>query len=136
MSAAQEIAARAKSQIGVPFRLHGRVPVHALDCVGLAAFAVFGEDGLRSIPTGYTLRGLHENWLLSELDSRGLREISREYEYVGGDLLIFRPAARQLHLGIAAASGVVHAHAGLKKITFTPTPYPWPVIGAWRLIGE
>ena len=116
--------------------MHGRDPGHALDCVGLAAFALFGDYGLRRIPNGYTLRGNQTDWLLSETSKRGLRQIRDEDGYASGDLLIFRTAVRQLHLGIICASGFVHAHAGLKKITFTPTPYPWPVIGCWRLIGE
>lgn len=40
---------RARSLIGVPFRLHGRNPRFGLDCVGLAA-EVFGEEQVAAAP--------------------------------------------------------------------------------------
>jgi len=132
----QEIETRAISQIGVPFRLHGRRPGTALDCIGLAAYALFGEKNNRSIPVGYRFRGDHVGWLESELQHFDLRLLTDGQRREAGDLLVFHVAARQLHLGILTSRGLVHAHAGLKRIVLAPSSSPWPVIGHWRKNGE
>lgn len=53
----QAISSRALSQLEVPFRLHGRSPGVALDCVGLVAMAIEPYLDGRSVPQHYALRG-------------------------------------------------------------------------------
>ena len=125
------IVERAESQLGVPFRLHGRAPGRGLDCIGFAAYSLFGAPGLSEIPASYRIRGHYEDWLTTELQNLGLIRQSLDESRGLGDLIVFRPAARQVHLGIVARGGIVHAHAGLRKIVVTPNP-PGSVIGHWR----
>jgi cell wall-associated NlpC family hydrolase len=125
------IVERAESQLGVPFRLHGRAPGRGLDCIGFAAYSLFGAPGLSEIPVTYRIRGHYEAWLTTELQNFGLIRQSLEEKQGFGDLIVFRPCARQVHLGIVARGGIVHAHAGLRKIVVTPNP-PWSVISHWR----
>jgi cell wall-associated NlpC family hydrolase len=128
------IAARAETQLGVPFRLHGRAPGRGLDCIGLAAYSLFGSGGLVEVATNYHLRGHYEDWLAAELQTLGLRLQLQGRQRNQGDLIVFRPSSKQVHLGIVAPGGIIHAHAGLRKIVVTPEP-PWSVIDLWRLKG-
>lgn len=130
------IEQRAISQLGVAFRLHGRSPGTALDCIGLAAYALWGLDYIGSLPASYRLRGDHADWLRWELKRLNLTPLINGQSREVGDLLIFNVAARQLHLGILTSRGLVHAHAGLKKIVLAPSSSSWPVIGHWRKNGE
>jgi hypothetical protein len=50
-----------------------------------------------------------------------------------GDVLLVRAHAFQPHLLIAAPGGAIHAHAGLRKVTFIPAPLPWAIEHQWRL---
>jgi len=55
-------------------------------------------------------------------------------ELEDGDVLVFAPGPAQLHLAIVApGGGIIHAHAGLRRVVRTPFPLPWPIIGHWRL---
>lgn len=128
------IAERAESQLGVSFRLHGRVPGRSLDCVGLAAYSLFGLSGLGLVAANYRLRGYYEDWLAAELQNLGLQPQPPNEAWALGDLIVFKPSTSQVHLGILAQGGVVHAHAGLRKIVMTPDPQ-MRVIGHWRLEG-
>ena len=131
---ATQIAERAESQLGVSFRLHGRAPGRSLDCVGLAAYSLFGLSGLGRVAVNYRLRGYYEDWLAAELQNLGLKPQLSNQPWALGDLIVFKPSASQVHLGISTKGGVVHAHAGLRKIVMTPDPQ-MRVIGHWRLEG-
>lgn len=114
--------------VGVPFRLHGRDPVHGLDCVGLVA-AAMAAQGLNPVaPNGYRLRiGDIGPWLSAAAASQ-LREVDQ-----GGDIALALVAPLQPHLLIMADGGFVHAHAGLGRVTFAPGPVPWPILRRWRV---
>ncbi|HUD93436.1 peptidoglycan endopeptidase [Sphingobium sp.] len=118
-----EVVERARTLVGVPFRLHGRGR-DGLDCVGLAALAL-GRTGVTNaygLRSGDAVRA--EIWLRAA----GLRPV----EHGGaGDLALVRPGPLQLHLMIATGDGFVHAHAGLGRVVETPGPSPWPVLGWW-----
>jgi len=125
---------RALSQLGVGFRLHGREAGRALDCIGLAAFALAGDAALREVPSSYHFRGHYQTWLEDELSKFGMLPCLSSGSVRRGDLTVFKPSARQIHLGIEVKGGVVHAHAGLRKVVLTPNPH-WKTIGRWRLKG-
>lgn len=135
----RQIIQRAVGQIGVPFRLHGREPGVGLDCVGLAAYALWGQQELKSLPSGYSLRGYHMAQLEAELKSRQIFRCAPHTTFIGGDLAIFEPAARQLHLGIYIGghlgAAFVHAHAGLRRIVMTPEIGAWKLADHWRPCG-
>jgi murein DD-endopeptidase / murein LD-carboxypeptidase len=122
-----EIAQRAMAQIGTPFRLHGRCAGMALDCVGLVAVAI---DTEHAIPFNYTLRGNFENDVIHFFDVAGFQKCCAAF--LDGDIVLVMAGPRQFHLMIAVQDGFVHADAGLRKITLTPGPPTWPVIGQWR----
>ena len=71
--AGDAIAERAITQIGTNFRLHGRTPRVALDCVGLVAYAIEATN----VPNSYSLKGVKLAYILSYMDSIGLQQLSK-----------------------------------------------------------
>ena len=117
---------RARSLLGVPFRLHGR-DRNGIDCVGLAALVADQQDGT---PTGYSMRNsLGARWV-SELDARGQRRA--EGAYSPGDILLMEAGPAQYHLGCWTGEGLIHADARLRRVVELPGQPPWPVLGAWH----
>jgi cell wall-associated NlpC family hydrolase len=129
------IACRALDLVGVPFKLHGRRPEAGLDCVGVVALALAGCGHPVESPCDYTLRGDYVDRISAFLDRECFCRLSNEI-MAAGDILLCRPAVRQLHLAIVTHVGAVHAHAGLRRVVLTPLPLPWPVIGHWRCSGD
>ena len=130
--AGDEIAARAMSQIGTPFRLHGRTPSVAFDCVGLVSFAIAAKD----VATTYSLKGAKLSDILSYMDSFGMQSSSTLACACSGDVAIVACSPRQFHLMVRAADGWVHSHAGLRKVVHTPGASPWPIVAVRRMIGD
>ncbi len=125
------IASFAKSQIGVPFRLHGRSADVMLDCVGLVEVALKTAGYVVCIPAAYSLRGDFAVLASECLADSGLkRQISNEI--LNGDIVLVQCGPAQNHLMIAVDGGFVHAHAGLRKIVFTPGESIWPILQIWR----
>lgn len=128
---ANAIAQKALTQVGVPFRLHGRVPNVGLDCVGLVAHAL----ALKNVPDDYSLRGNHAALADAYLKSCGCTLLSLHVAPVPGDIAVIMCAPRQLHLLVRVEQGWVHAHTGLRKVVLTPDPLPWPIAQIWRFEG-
>lgn len=126
------IAVRAMTQIGTPFRVHGRTPDIALDCVGLVAFAI----GAGGVIKDYSLKGVKLDFVISYMDSIGLCFLDRAARICDGDVAITACSAQQFHLMIRAADGWVHSHAGLRKVVHTPGASPWPIVAMRRMIGD
>jgi hypothetical protein len=129
------IAASALQQIGTPFRLHGRLPGAALDCVGLVANCM-EQSGLSiDAPFNYSIRGQHEQRITEFFAQSMFRALTHE-NVEPGDIAAVQCAVRQSHLMIRTARGWVHAHAGLGRVVLTPDPIEWPVTAIWRAIGD
>jgi cell wall-associated NlpC family hydrolase len=126
-----KLARAAEGYVGAAFRLHGRDPVTGLDCVGLvlAAMAAIGQP-IR-LPLRYGLRNSDPERFLRLAVMAGFTEAAAPFE--PGDVLVLEPGPAQLHLAIVVLGGVVHAHAGLRRVVRTPFPLCWPVAGQWRL---
>ncbi|USI71478.1 peptidoglycan endopeptidase [Sphingomonas morindae] len=120
------VVARARRCLGTAFRGHGRRPGEALDCVGLAAFALAVPDP----PGGYALRGGGAAGAAAAIGAAGLAPVRDGG--LPGDLLLLATGPHQLHLAIASAAGFIHADAGLGRVVEVPGPPPWPVIGRFR----
>ncbi|WP_295636799.1 peptidoglycan endopeptidase [Novosphingobium sp.] len=117
--------------IGVPFRLHGRIPATGLDCVGLVA-AAMKQAGYHPVaPQGYSVRALTVKPLLGFAATSGLVEVDER-----GDIWLAQVHSLQCHLLIAVPGGAVHAHAGLGRVVFMPDPLAWPIVMRWRLSAE
>lgn len=130
-----DIARRALYLVGVPFRLHGRKADTGLDCIGVVAMALAGRCDAICIPCDYTLRGDYRGRISAILGSACFHTIT-DGASQPGDILLLCPACRQLHFAIATQKGLVHAHAGLRRVVLTPATLPWPIIGHWRYIGD
>lgn len=126
-----DIARRAHDLIGAPFRLHGREGRHGVDCVGLVAHAA----GLMAVPRDYMMRGDYAARVTVVLQSARFRAPS-DHSLVDGDILSLRCGPRQMHLAVVVGQGVVHAHAGLRRVVWTPAPLPWPLLNHWRISGD
>lgn len=113
----------ARALIGKRFRLHGRAPETGLDCIGVVAWVY-----QLSVPTGYRLR------------TSDVRRVEEELRRLGflpglggpGEVVLLRPGAEQVHLGIMTSCGFVHADAGLRRVVEFPWRDDWEVLGYWR----
>lgn len=117
---------RARALVGTRFRLHGRANApgaSGVDCIGLVAHA-HGLD----VPTGYAIRGDAVDRLERVLVSLGFvaGAVARP-----GDLLVLRPGPVQLHLGLWAGDGLIHADALLRRVVETPGVPRWPLLSRW-----
>jgi hypothetical protein len=133
--AAQIISSRALSQVGVAFKLHGRRPGVALDCVGLVGHAIEPFDPQGSVPKDYRMSGDFLTCIETYLENTELSNIPKSTLLSDGDILLTQPGKRQQHLMIRSGQGFVHAHAGLRCVVFTPDPSPWPILKIWRITG-
>ncbi len=127
------ITKRAMSQIGVPYRLHARLPGVALDCAGLAGFAALGKK-CSDLPTDYALRGDTGERIHPVLARARFRKLDAATALKPGDIVLCQTAPRQLHLMVCVPEGFVHGHASLRRIVLTPYPSLWPIIHIWRPI--
>jgi hypothetical protein len=127
MTRGERAAAAVLGCVGAGFRLHGRDPVFGLDCVGVAAVAARGAACAMPVPSGYRLRGGDGAAVAAMLDGWLARGCGEE----AGALLLMRPGAGQLHLGVRVAGGIVHADAGLGRVVMRPGALAWPLVGAW-----
>ena len=127
--------AAAVSLVGVPFRMHGRDPVMGLDCVGLVAASLDMAGRKTATPIGYSLRNREIAPFLGFAQMNGFAEVHTPIQQ--GDLLLCSPGPAQFRLAISAPdqSGIIHAHAGLRRVTLTPGALPWPPLKHWRLTG-
>jgi len=130
---AQRFADAALTLVGAPFRLHGRSCETGLDCVGVAvaALAMIGRPA--APPDDYRLRGgslpRFDGWAAE----CGLAVVPQHGQGGAGDVLLCQAAPQQFHVMIDAGDLLVHAHAGLRRVTAMVPPAPWPVLRRWRL---
>ena len=130
-------AQAAAALAGTPYRLHGRDASTGVDCVGLVALAL-ARSGRRAVaPEGYALRALTVAPLLRFAGRNGFVPLDPGEAAAAGDLLLFRPSPIQAHLAIdLGRNGMVHAHAGLGRVTVEPGRPAWPLAARWRLSNE
>lgn len=121
--------------VGAAFRLHGRSPETGLDCVGVVAVCFFAAGYRFEVPIDYRIRGDFEARALAFFADTRFQNID-DGSWVAGDVLLFRPAARQIHLAVLTHFGAVHAHMGLGRVVLTPLPMPYDKIAQWRLQGD
>lgn len=125
------LAEAALGLVGVRFRLHGRQPETGLDCVGLVAAAMSKAGYAPKPPEGYSLRSVSVAGLLRKAGESGLRPAGP-----CGDIVLCMVNPVQPHLLIAVPGGFVHAHATLGRVTFMPSPLPWPIVQQWHLADK
>ena len=132
---ALRFAREAEDLVGSPFRLHGRDPVHGLDCVGVALLAL-RRCGI-GVPDigGYALRLGEPDRFIPRAEGYGFEPAYGSL--LAGDLVILRPSACQLHVAIVSiAGGMIHAHAGLGRVVHQAAAGDWPLQSHWRLGAE
>jgi len=127
----EALARAAESYLGARFRLHGRDPITGFDCLGLVLVAMADIGRPVRLPLRYGLRTVAPERYLKLADSAGfVAAAGKPLEL--GDGLALEPGPAQIHLAIVGPGGVVHAHAGLRRVVRTPLPLPWPIVGHWR----
>ena len=124
-SDASSRVAAARALIGTPFRLQGRGR-DGLDCFGL--FAVV-HGLLADAPRSYALRGTPSDQAMEMLDRHFIRRLAMAPQVA--DILLLQPGLDQLHLGLWTGTGLVHAHAGLRRVVETPGLPAFPLLGIW-----
>ncbi|MCJ2184717.1 hypothetical protein MTR62_18775 [Novosphingobium sp. 1949] len=129
-----DLARAARTLVGVRFRLHGRDPARALDCVGVLG-AALERCGLASagLPGGYPLRTTRPPDFARIAARLGL--VAGADEHAPGTILLLRTAACQYHVAIVTRPGpiAVHAHAGLGRVVEGPITPDWPRLHRWCL---
>jgi cell wall-associated NlpC family hydrolase len=127
-----ELARAAERYVGAAFRPHGRDPITGFDCLGLVLMAMADIGRPIRFPLRYALRN-RDLGRFERLPAKfGLAEVEAPFE--AGDMLLLETGPAQLHLAIIAGEGgIVHAHAGLRRVVHTPFPVPWPIVRQWRL---
>ena len=133
MAIGPALARAAEANLGVPFRLHGRDPASGLDCLGLVAHA-FRACGRAAAPEPpYTLRAGRAARFDGFARQCGLLSATGDPE--PGDIVMLGTGPAQIHLAIISpgGAGLIHAHAGLRRVVEQPFPSPWPVLRHWRL---
>ncbi|MEX6723402.1 NlpC/P60 family protein [Parapedomonas caeni] len=131
------VVALARACLGTPFRAQGRLPGVGLDCVGLVVH-VARARGLRvDDRADYALTGDHDR-LAGALSGAGLAPVAIA-DITAGDVLLFRLAGVQSHLGIASRTGdgapaLIHAHLGLRRVVEHRLDDDWraALVAAWR----
>lgn len=118
----------ARSLVGIPFRPQGRDPATGVDCAGLAILCFHLPATVGR--TDYRLRGKHGDELVT-VAKRHFRRVSRN-KARPGDLLMFRVADDQFHLGVKTERGLIHADAGLRAVIERPGEAPWALVGIFR----
>jgi len=128
----RDLAQAALALVGTPFRLHGRDPVHGLDCVGLIE-AALRECGIAAhLPFDYALRNRSMPELGPITAILGLKRARGAVRR--GDVLLLRISACQYHFAIAVDGDLaVHAHAGLGRVVCGPLLPEWTPCSRWRL---
>jgi len=128
-----ELARATEGFVGASFRLHGRHPTTGVDCLGLVLMAMAEIGRPVRLQASYGLRNLEPERLLQLPAEAGFVE-APDNELEHGDVLLFAPGPAQLHTAVVAiGGGIIHAHAGLRRVVRTPFPLPWTIIGHWRL---
>ena len=119
---------RARSLVGVRFRLQGRDPAVGLDCVGVVINAF--ELQRAAFPCDYNLRG-HALAKVDAVMSRHFRRVSRPAAATG-DVLVFRCGPDRLHLGVHGGEHLIQADALIGRVVERPWPAEWPIARAYR----
>ena len=127
--ASAAIVAAARGCVGTRFRVQGRVPGHALDCIGVVLVAARAAGANFVVPP-YRLGSDREADLDAALAAHGCVAVTAAEP---GDILVVAPAAHRRHLGIAVPGGLVHAHAGLGRVVEGPIDADWAIVAALRL---
>lgn len=127
-----ELARAAERYVGATFRPHGRDPVTGFDCLGLVLMALADIGRPVRFPLRYSLRNRDLGRFERLPAKAGFAETEAPCE--PGDVLLLKTGPAQLHFAIVASrGGIVHAHAGLRRVVHTPFPLRWPIVRQWRL---
>lgn len=118
----------ARDLIGIPFKLHGRDRGTGLDCVGVVAEVVRATGRQPVVPEGYSLRNAGVSHFLKFASANTLMPTDHS-----GHIVLCMVNPIQPHLLVRVSGGFVHAHAGLRRVTFMPDPLPWPITMQWNL---
>lgn len=126
------LADAAEQLVGCSFKLYGRDPISGVDCVGLLLCSLRAIGAPILEPEQYSLRNLSVEAQVECAPALGLEEASGRSRT--GDVLLFQLATSQYHLGIVSTGqGLIHAHAGLRRVVISPTLTSWPIHRSWRL---
>ncbi len=122
------IVAAVRACVGTRFRPQGRIAGVGLDCIGVALIAAAAAECPAMAPA-YALGGDHETRLDAAVAALGCAMVPDPRD---GDLLVLAPGPGRRHLAVVTDRGVVHAHAGVRRVVEGPLDPAWIYIAAWR----
>ncbi|GMN02276.1 hypothetical protein [Erythrobacter sp. MTPC3] len=132
LASGHHLAMAAATFEGCRFRLHGRNPVTGLDCIGLLAVSLNAIGRDHGLPVNYGLRNSGVTHLFGCAQQSGFVSVTGTVR--AGDVLLTSPGPAQYHIAIADnRAGIIHAHAGLRRVVCqSRISLPDPV-QIWRL---
>lgn len=116
---------------GTPFRLYGRDPAQALDCVGFVEAVLSAAGSKIQLPERYRLRNRSIEPMLRFASAQSVAEIVGPGR--AGDIILYRLPDMQHHLAILLEHGrIAHAHAGLGRVVIGRQETDWQILKIWR----
>jgi cell wall-associated NlpC family hydrolase len=133
---AEPIIAAARACVGTPFRHQGRLPGIALDCAGLVVHVATANGFECADVQGYPRRP--NGGLLAALDAQpSLCRVDGFPQ--AGDVVVFHyeDDKHEGHLGIATATGIIHAWAYARKVAEHDWSPDWKkrIYAVYRFVG-
>jgi len=125
--------AAVRAAIGTPFRPQGRVAGLGLDCVGVVLLALAGAGVPLPATPAYALGGEHAALVDATCQTIGLRPRRGLRWAKPGDLILFQLGSGNRHMAVLSDGGIIHAHAGLRRVVEGPLPPDWPVVAVLAL---
>jgi murein DD-endopeptidase / murein LD-carboxypeptidase len=122
----------ARALAGVPFRPQGR-DLTGLDCLGVALLAASAAGVSVALPP-FPMRGTRLADARNLLLSWGCTECPATAA-APGDLLLRSVGPRQVHLAVRTGTGLVEAHAALRRVVERPLAPGETWDSGWRLPG-
>jgi cell wall-associated NlpC family hydrolase len=131
MSTGDRIAQAARASIGTRYRPQGSTSA-GVDCVGLVLVALARAGRPLAVEQSYPRRFHARGEAEARLLALGFRAIDAA-EQRPGDIVLTEPVPGQLHFGIMTATGMVEAHAGLRRVVERPLRADERILSIWRV---
>ena len=124
----RDVLREARGLLGTRFRRNGRSPQFGLDCVGLVACAL-GEEAKHLLATTAPEEpSVQRQMLYNALRALDWTQTSKSGAGYVGEFAV----GGHLHLGVLTEVGVIHAHAGLRRVVEGSIPDHWEHERTWK----
>lgn len=128
---ADRLVRGARQCVGTAFRPQGR-GVGGIDCLGVILAAAKAAGIGLVARCDYSLVGGELTEVIRGLQAQGCSGIAVAHG-VAGDVLVATPAVGQIHFALLTDTGLIEAHAGLRRVIERPLKLEDVWQSCWRL---